>query len=126
MSFDATSTNADYAAGYAAKGMSMGGRWVAAQDGKTFDVHNPATGKVWSSVPDAGRVDAAAAIAAAAAAQPAWAAMAFDKRAVLMNRVAEVLERRKDDFIKALTSECGGWVRKSMFEINYVLIVTEN
>lgn len=119
MSLDVKPTDIDYAAGYAAKGMSIGGRWVAAEDSKTFDVYNPATGKVWSNVPDASRVDAAAAISAAAVAQPAWAAMAFDKRAVLMNRVAEVLERRKDDFIKALTSECGGWVRKSMFEINY-------
>lgn len=104
---------------YSSKGMSIGGQWVEATDGKSFDVYNPATGETWSNVPDAGREDAAAAIAAAAAAQPAWAAMPFDKRAILLNRVAEVLERRKDDFINALTAEGGGWIRKSMFEINY-------
>lgn len=119
MSLDELTKGPRLGAQYAAKGMSIGGQWVQAQDGKTFEVLNPATGEVWSEVPDAGRQDAVAAIEAASAAQPAWAALPFTQRAILLNRIADVLERRKEDFIAALTAECGGWVRKSMFEIGY-------
>lgn len=112
-------TNPNLREGYDSRGMSIGGQWVSACDNRTFDVLNPATGAVWSTVPDAGRQDAAAAIDAAGQAQPAWAALPFTQRAILLNRVAEVLERRKDEFVAALTAEGGGWVRKSMFEINY-------
>lgn len=104
---------------YDAKGMSIGGAWVDAHDGKAFDVLNPATGEVWSNVPDAGRSDAIAAIEAAHAAQHAWAALPFTQRALHLSKVADVLERRREDFIAALTAECGGWIRKSMFEIGY-------
>ncbi len=101
------------------KGLYIGGEWLAAHDNKSFDVLNPATGAVWGQVPDAGRLDAQAAIAAAASAQPAWAGLTFYQRGVLLGRVADVLERRRDEFIAALTAECGGWVRKSNFEITY-------
>ncbi len=59
----------------------IGGQWVAAKNKATFPVYNPSTGEVWSQVADADRSDAAAAIAAAAAAQPEWAALAHSKRA---------------------------------------------
>lgn len=109
--------------GFSAKGMSIGGQWVSASDGKTFDVLNPATGAIWSNVPDASRDDAKAAISAAAEAQPKWMALPFTERAVLLNKVADILERRRDEFISALTAEGGSWVRKSNFEINYTPFV---
>ncbi|MDE0112224.1 MAG: aldehyde dehydrogenase family protein [Albidovulum sp.] len=105
-------------ASFASKGIWIDGAWRAASDG-IFDVINPATGRIRARAPDATRDDAMAAIDAAVAAQPAWAALPFNARANLLLRVAQVLEARKADFIAALTSECGGWVRKSMFEIGY-------
>lgn len=119
MSLDELMKDQKLSARFAKKGMPIGGEWVQAHDGKTFEVMNPATGTVWSEVADAGRQDAAAAISAASKAQPAWAALPFTERAILLNRVADVLERRRDEFIAALTAECGGWIRKSMFEITY-------
>jgi len=92
---------------------------TTAISGKSFNVFNPATGDVWATVADANRDDARAAIESAARAQPAWAQLPFTERANLLLRVADVLERRKQDFVAALTAECGGWVRKSMFEIGY-------
>jgi aldehyde dehydrogenase (NAD+) len=119
MSLDENSGTQSAGKRFSRKGLPIGGKWQPSSDGKTFDVLNPATGTVWAEVADASRDDAKAAIEAAAAAQPAWAAMSFYDRAVLLGRVADVLERRKDEFIAALTAECGGWVRKSMFEISY-------
>ena len=106
--------------GYQSSGIFIGGQWRASQTGSGFAVYNPANGKAFSHVSDATRDDAKAAIEAAALAQPAWAALPFTARAQYMLKIAEILERRREEFIASLTAECGGWVRKSMFEIGYV------
>ena len=62
----------------------VGGQWVSAKSKAKFPVYNPSTGEVWAEIADAGRADAAAAIEAAAAAQPAWAALPHSKRAALL------------------------------------------
>jgi len=120
MALDDISHDSAIGARFAGRGMSVGGQWLPAEDARTFKVYNPATGNVWSETPDASRADAAAAITAASKAQVDWAALPFTDRAKLLNRVAEVVERRRSDIIAALTAECGGWVRKSNFEANYV------
>lgn len=111
MSATASATANSYSEAYDSSGLG--------NPGKTFDVMNPATGAIWASVPDANRDDTRAAIDAASKAQPAWAQLPFTERARYMLRVADIFEQRKADFIAALTAECGGWVRKSMFEIGY-------
>ncbi|MDQ1624246.1 MAG: succinate-semialdehyde dehydrogenase / glutarate-semialdehyde dehydrogenase, partial [Actinomycetota bacterium] len=50
-------------------GLLIGGEWRAAGSGKTFDVEDPATGKVLLSIADASAEDGAAALDAAVAAQ---------------------------------------------------------
>ncbi|MEL7344543.1 MAG: aldehyde dehydrogenase family protein [Pseudomonadota bacterium] len=110
--------NPDYAAFYHTKGLSIGGKWRPGSGGE-FDVFNPATGKVWAHAPDGTRADATAAIEAASEAQKSWAALPFHVRADHLLKVADVLEKRRPDFVAALTSECGGWIRKGMFETGY-------
>jgi vanillin dehydrogenase len=97
----------------------IGGQWVTAKNNATFPVYNPSTGEVWAKVADAERSDAAAAIAAAAAAQPAWAALAHSERARLLSKVADVLTARKQELQDALIDEGGSWVGKTMFETGY-------
>lgn len=53
----------------------IGGDWVDGGEG-TFDVLDPSTGEVIAEVARAGLADMTAAVAAAARAQPAWAAAA--------------------------------------------------
>ena len=50
------------------------GRWIDAAGGGTIAVTNPASGDVLGTVPDLGATETRAAIAAASAAFPAWAA----------------------------------------------------
>ena len=76
----------------------IGGQWVAAKNKAKFPVYNPSTGEVWAEIADAGRADATAAIEAAAAAQPAWAALSHSKRAALLSKAADVLEARAKEF----------------------------
>ncbi|GIK80731.1 MAG: salicylaldehyde dehydrogenase [Alphaproteobacteria bacterium] len=86
---------------------------------RTFKDLNPADGSVWAEVPDCGRAETAAAIEAAHAAFPAWAALPFPKRAHYMTKVAEIFEKRKAEIVEALQGEGGGWFGKGMFEAGY-------
>jgi aldehyde dehydrogenase (NAD+) len=97
----------------------INGQWLAATNKATFPVYNPSTGETWTKVADAGRSDAAAAIEAAAEAQPAWAALAHSERARLLNKVADVLAARQKEFQEALVDEGGSWIGKTMFETGY-------
>jgi len=51
--------------------MWIGGEWVDAEDGATFDATSPSTGEVIGTVPEGTRADASRAISAAQAAWPA-------------------------------------------------------
>lgn len=100
------------------KGMYIGGKWVAT--GRTFEDVNPSDGSVWAVAPDGGRAEARAAIEAAHAAFRGWADLPFSHRAHAMLKIADVLEKRKDDIVKALQGEAGGWFGKGMFEAGYM------
>jgi aldehyde dehydrogenase (NAD+) len=77
----------------AAKGLLIGGDRVAQTTGGRYPHHNPATGKVQAEVPMAGEADVDQAVTAARAALPAWRAMPTDRRAKILHRLADLLER---------------------------------
>ena len=76
------------------------GQWVAARSGKTFNNENPATGEVLGTFPDSRAEDVAAAAAAAARALPKWKATPAPKRGEILYRVAQMLERRKEELAR--------------------------
>jgi aldehyde dehydrogenase (NAD+) len=98
--------------------MYIGGEWASCNS--TFADYNPATGDVWANIPDGTKADVTAAIEAAAAAQAEWAALPHPQRAGYLLKVADILEKRRQDFIDVLVDEGGSWVGKGMFEIGYV------
>ena len=100
------------------KGLYIGGAWVPAA--RTFDDLNPSDNSLYARIPDAAPEDARRAIAAAKAAFPEWSAQPFHHRAAALHRIADVWERRKDDFVAAAVNEGGGWFGKGMFEAGYV------
>ncbi len=101
------------------RNLYINGEWSAARDGAEFPVYNPSTGEEFTRVADASRADAAAAIAAAKAAQPGWAALSHAQRAQILARVADVLEARQKEFHDVLVDEGGSWIGKAMFETGY-------
>lgn len=100
------------------KGLSIGGQWVTTAT--TFNDLNPADGSVWAQVPDASLTETTMALRAAQQAFAPWAALPFQQRSHYMIKIAEVVERRKDDLVEALRFEGGGWIGKGMFEAGYV------
>ncbi|KEF58269.1 uncharacterized protein A1O9_06195 [Exophiala aquamarina CBS 119918] len=67
------------------------GQFVDRQSSKTFDVTNPCDGKVVATLPAACEEDISFAVAAAARAQPAWAALAASKRAGILRKFSDLM-----------------------------------
>lgn len=100
------------------RGHYINGQWVKGS-GSFVDL-NPSTGSVFAEAPDAGRAEIRAAINAAQAAFPAWSAMKFNERALMIHRIADVWDKRAADYIAYNQSEGGSWYGKGAFEAHFV------
>jgi malonate-semialdehyde dehydrogenase (acetylating) / methylmalonate-semialdehyde dehydrogenase len=85
----------------------IGGRLVAGQSGRRADVFNPATGVVTGQVALANASEVASAVAAGKAAFPAWADTPPLRRARVMFKFLELLNRHRDELAHAITAEHG-------------------
>ncbi|MCK0167019.1 CoA-acylating methylmalonate-semialdehyde dehydrogenase [Jannaschia sp. S6380] len=87
------------------------GHWIdGAQvdgSGRTADVYNPATGEVQAKVALASSQEMDRAVEVAAAAQPAWAAVNPQRRARVLMKFVELLNRDMDKLAEALSREHG-------------------
>jgi succinate-semialdehyde dehydrogenase/glutarate-semialdehyde dehydrogenase len=95
------------------------GAWTAAKSGATFDVTNPADGATIASVPNMGAAETAAAIAAANAAFPAWAARTGKERAGIMRKWYDLMLQHADDLAALMTAEQGKPLAEARGEILY-------
>jgi acyl-CoA reductase-like NAD-dependent aldehyde dehydrogenase len=87
--------------------MVVGGSWTGSASGARFEATSPATGESLGTVPEGTREDAARAIAAANAATRDWASRSAFERAAAMERVAELIEERRDELARILTLDQG-------------------
>jgi malonate-semialdehyde dehydrogenase (acetylating)/methylmalonate-semialdehyde dehydrogenase len=85
----------------------IGGARTAGHSSRMQDVTNPATGAITGRVHLATAADVDAAVAAAQATFPAWAEMPPIRRARVMFRFLELVNRYKDDLARAITLEHG-------------------
>ena len=85
--------------------------------GPTFDVVNPATEAVIASVPDATRDQLDAAVHAARAAFPGWAATPIAERRAALGKLGDALLAEIDGFKRLLTAEQGKPHADAMMEI---------
>lgn len=99
------------------KELLVGGIFRPAVSGRTLDVHDPATGQTISRVADGGAHDASAALDAAAAAHPRWAAEPARERARVLRRAADALERDVDTIATIVTLEMGKPLTESREEV---------
>jgi succinate-semialdehyde dehydrogenase / glutarate-semialdehyde dehydrogenase len=95
------------------------GAWVAADDGATLDVINPATAHRLGSVPKMGAAETRRAIAAAAAALPAWKARTAKDRATVLRRWFDLIIEHQEDLATLMTAEQGKPLAESKVEISY-------
>ena len=83
------------------------GKWLDSDSDRTIPVLNPTTGGILANIPAGNVIDANSAVDAAYQAFPAWSKKTTNKRADLVDRVAELLLAKSDLFAEIITSEVG-------------------
>ncbi|PCK86766.1 succinate-semialdehyde dehydrogenase (NADP(+)) [Rhizobium sophoriradicis] len=103
----------------------INGVWTSGDAAKTFDVLNPATGELLASLPDMGAAETRAAIDAAYAAQPAWAARPAKERSALLRNWFDLMVANADELAAILTAEMGKPFSEARGEILYAASYVE-
>ena len=85
----------------------ISGQWVASIGGREMAVENPSTEEKIATITLGGVADADAAVAAARAAFPAWAATDPEDRIAALERLMQAYKARAEDMAQAISTEMG-------------------
>ncbi len=110
----------DTAGAVTARKQLIGGAWLDAADGRTFEVLDPYTRDVVATAPASGTADARRAIEAAASAFEGWAATPPGQRQQGFLKAADLLDARHDEIADALIRESGASFGFAMFQLHFV------
>jgi aldehyde dehydrogenase (NAD+) len=95
----------------------VGGEWLPSTTGETYEKRNPARpSETIGEFPASGAEDVEAAVAAAAAAFPAWSALPMAGRAAVLTKAAAAVEARVEDIARDMTLEMGKPLREARLE----------
>ena len=83
------------------------GAFVAPISGQTMDNINPATGKVYGTIPRSDKRDVAAAVEAAKKAFPSWSRLSAGERSSWLLKVANRIEERMEELALAESTDNG-------------------
>nr|WTB34836.1 NAD-dependent succinate-semialdehyde dehydrogenase [Streptomyces sp. NBC_00830] len=97
----------------------IGGRWVAASDGRTFPVYDPATQTVIREVSAAGERDAVAAVDAAHAAAGTWWRTPARRRSEVLHTAFTLMREHAPELARLITLENGKAYRDALAEAGY-------
>ena len=94
--------------------MFIGGQWLEATSGRTFDSIDPYTGRAWAQVPEAGAADVDRAVVAARTAfdEGPWPRLAGVERARIMRRLARLLAENADELAVVEVRDNGKLLRE--------------
>ena len=85
----------------------IGGQWIEAESGETFESRNPATGETIGVFPKSGASDVQHAVAAAKEAFEDWRLVPAPRRGEILFRFAQLLQQEKDDLTDLMAHEMG-------------------
>lgn len=95
----------------------INGIWITAKD--SFEVIDPANGKVIARVPSLGQEETNKTIAAASAAWPTWKAMTAKKRSLVLKRWYALIVEHQNDLAMIMTREQGKPLIEAVGEVLY-------
>jgi succinate-semialdehyde dehydrogenase/glutarate-semialdehyde dehydrogenase len=95
------------------------GRWCEAEEGRRFDVTDPATDAVVAAVPDSGAADARAALEAAHAAFVYWRSVPAKQRAQIIKRWNDLILSNQEDLGRLISREQGKPLAEGRGEVAY-------
>jgi 1-pyrroline dehydrogenase len=102
-------------------GIFINGAWVATEDGRTDSVINPATGVEVARVASAGASDVNAAVEAAAAAFPVWAATTPAGRSAALYALADAIEGDRETLVALESINCGKPVQHAPLDLDFLI-----
>lgn len=93
----------------------INGEMKAANNGSVLDNYNPATGKVYGTIPNSDASDVNDAYQAAAAAFPSWSNTPAEERFKILNAIAEGIDSLRDTLALAESNDQGKplWLAKN-------------
>jgi succinate-semialdehyde dehydrogenase/glutarate-semialdehyde dehydrogenase len=97
----------------------LNGIWSDADDGRSVDVVNPATGQKIGAVPLMGAAETRRAIAAAAEAWPAWRKKTAGERSAVMRKWFDLIVANTDDLALIMTTEQGKPLAEAKGEVAF-------
>jgi len=95
------------------------GQWIAADNGATYTIRNPADASAIAEVADVGVAETIRAIAAAEKALPAWREKTAKERAALLRRWFTLIMENQEDLARLLSWEQGKPLAESRIEVAY-------
>lgn len=99
--------------------MYIGGQWISANDGTTFEVTSPNDREVVGVVPNGGADEAKQAIDAAQDAFASWSQLTAYKRAEYLLSMRDHMLRYKHELAVIMSTEMGKVYSESLGEVNY-------
>ncbi len=102
--------------------MYIDGEWVDAQDGKTFESINPATGDAWAEIPEAtaGDVDRAVRAAHRAFSEGPWARTTATERGRYLRKLADLLAEKSESLGRTETIDTGKMLKETLWQAKYI------
>ncbi|OUS84273.1 NAD-dependent succinate-semialdehyde dehydrogenase [Rhodococcus sp. NCIMB 12038] len=97
----------------------IGGRWVQADTGATFEVFDPGNGEFLAQVPDSSVTDGLAAVESAAATSTTWAATAPRERGEILRRAFELMIAQREPLGRLIVRENGKALSEALGEVDY-------
>jgi len=85
----------------------IGGDWVDAESGETFESRNPATGETIGAFPKSSAADVERAVSAAKSAFEEWRLVPAPRRGEILFRFAQLLRQEKDELTDLMSREMG-------------------
>lgn len=97
----------------------IGGDWVAADSGKTFEIHNPSTGEKLADVPSLGKDETGRAVAAGVEALRLTDPYTLDQRRNWLLGITDALKEEKEELGRILSLEHGKPWKEAQAEVEY-------
>ncbi|MCZ7383389.1 MAG: aldehyde dehydrogenase family protein [Candidatus Methanoperedens sp.] len=102
----------------------INGEWVESSDGGTFDDINPATLELIGKIHKASDEDVKNAVDSAEDAFDSWSSTPAPQRAKILFRAARMLEERKEELARLMTSEMGKVLKEARGDVQEAIDIT--
>lgn len=99
--------------------MYVNGEWTAALNGETLPVTNPSTGKVVARIPNGGRQETHAAIAAAEEAFKTLSKLTAQERSKYLKILHDLMHEYKDELAEIMSMEMGKPLTEARGEVDF-------